>query len=185
MSDFTPFVKPATPKPTNAPINNSDGDLRDNGPVNYVPDGMDGLMHAEIVDGNGVIVDGAKRDKMSLISSIKDVLEKLPRTGGTSRSARANFLSDMCRIFKLPTTIGSDDVIGVESVLADIEKLPDNVVGGTGEPLLRRQELVIGTGGKKSNAIDDSGDAMDEPATAASDDNDPSPEIFNEDTDNG
>lgn len=135
MNSFTPFTQ------------RLDGTVADTAPevaqhatgateTNYVPDGVDGFMHAEIVDGFGVIVDGEKRDKSTLIASIKDVLSKLPKSGGSSRSARADFLSDVCRIFKLPTTIGTGDPANVESIVQDLENKPDNLGGANGSIVL-------------------------------------------------
>lgn len=112
---------------------------------NFNPVDDDKFMHAEIVDGDGVIVDGPQRDRAVLIDSIKQVLEALsPGVKGVPKSARHRFLTDVCRIFKLATTIGQDDAITTQEVISDLENIgPDLPFASSDEHLLSRKSTPI------------------------------------------
>lgn len=129
---------------TQAPQSDGGGDKIDR-VIDFVPDGVKGFTHAEIVDGRGAIIDGASRDRDVLIRSIKEVVDKLSiGSEGRPRSERAQFLQDVCRLFRLPTTIHEDTPANVEEVLQELEK-PDSIKGTSGEPLLLRKTVPMGT----------------------------------------
>lgn len=113
-------------------------------PPDFKPEGSEGFMHAEILAGEGTIVDGEKRDRTVLINSVREVLEKLRNSGPSGgKTARGRFLTDVCRIFKLPTTVGSADPVAEAQVLADLQHIPDEVTLPRGELLVSAKSRAI------------------------------------------
>lgn len=112
--------------------------VEDEGNLNFEPDGMDDYFHAAIRDGAGVLVDGKQRNRDKLIESVESVLDKLSSNpGGGVKAARGQFLTDVCRIFKLPTTIGSGDVIDRAAVIDDLKNLPESLITNNDEVVSR------------------------------------------------
>lgn len=105
---------------------------------NYDPEGMDGFFHAAIKDGAGVLIDGEQRNRDKLIESVEAVLDKLSSApNGGVKAARGQFLTDVCRIFKLPTTIGTGDAVDRAAVIDDLKNLPESLVEKNDEVVSR------------------------------------------------
>lgn len=97
---------------------------------NFDPEGFEGFFHAAIKDGAGVLVDGEQRNRDKLIESVESVLSQLSSNpNGNVKAARGQFLTDVCRIFKLPTTIGTGDALDQASVIDDLKQIPEDIVG--------------------------------------------------------
>lgn len=98
----------------------------------YYPDQFDPMsgsdkLRAAIESGQGVILDGHERTRDDLIASIKEVLPRLDGKPAGVNSPRGKFLTDVCRIFRLPTTISRADPIEEQQVEEDLSKLPDDL----------------------------------------------------------
>lgn len=111
--------------------------------IDFEPDGCEGFFHAAIKNGAGVLVDGEERNRDKLIESIEAVLNELgTNPNGGVKAARGQFLTDVCRIFKLPTTIGTGDAVDQASVLEDLRQLPETIVNGSDEVITRTTKPV-------------------------------------------
>jgi hypothetical protein len=121
--------------------------------IDFEPDGCEGFFHAAIKNGAGVLVDGEQRNRDKLIESIEAVLGKLGTDpNGGVKAARGQFLTDVCRIFKLPTTIGTGDVVDQASVIEDLRQLPETLVSGSDEVITRTTKPVGPMTGNVSNS---------------------------------
>lgn len=97
--------------------------------INFEPKGFEGFFHAAIKDGTGVFIDGEQRNRDKLIESVESVLDQLSTNpNGQIKAARGQFLTDVCRIFKLPTTIGTGDVLDQTSVIDDLKQIPEEII---------------------------------------------------------
>lgn len=128
--------------------------VADNSLDNYEPEGMDGFFHAAIKDGAGVLIDGKQRNRDKLIESVEVVLDKLSSApNGGVKAARGQFLTDVCRIFKLPTTIGTGDVVDRAAVIDDLKKLPESLVERSDEVVNRTTQPFEPMEGITSSSI--------------------------------
>lgn len=133
---------------------------------NYDPEGMEGFFHAAIRDGAGVLVDGEQRNRDKLIESVEAVLDKLSANpNGGVKAARGQFLTDVCRIFKLPTTIGTGDAVDRAAVIDDLKNLPeslveknDEVVSRTTQPFEPMEEVASSSIPSDEDDAEDSDD---------------------------
>lgn len=109
----------------------------------FCPDYAADYYHAEIKDGDGILVDGAQRKKDVLKRSVIDVLDKLNSApqNGEIKSARQRFLTDCCRLFNFPTTIANGDSVDQAQVLSDIDNMPDNLGVPEGKSLLISERI--------------------------------------------
>lgn len=105
---------------------------------NFDPEGFEGYFHAAIEDGAGVLIDGEQRNREKLIESVESVLAQLSTNpNGHVKAARGQFLTDVCRIFRLPTTIGNGDALDQASVIDDLKQIPEDIVGKSEEVISR------------------------------------------------
>lgn len=137
---------------------------------NYDPEGMNGFFHAAIKDGAGVLIDGEQRNRDKLIESVEAVLDKLSSSpNGGVKAARGQFLTDVCRIFKLPTTIGTGDAVDRAAVIDDLKNLPeslveknDEVVSRTTQPFEPMEDITSSSVPSDEEDADDSDDDIGE-----------------------
>jgi hypothetical protein len=129
----------------------------------YDPEGMDGFFHAAIRDGAGVLIDGEQRNRDKLIESIEAVLDKLSSNpNGGVKAARGQFLTDVCRIFKLPTTIGTGDSVDRAAVIDDLKKLPESLVEKSDEVVSRTTQPFEPMEGIPSSSVPSYDDDVDD-----------------------
>lgn len=155
------FAELDNDEPTTTQIPAADSSLD-----NYEPEGMDGFFHAAIKDGAGVLIDGEQRNRDKLIESVEAVLDKLSSApNGGVKAARGQFLTDVCRIFKLPTTIGTGDAVDRAAVIDDLKNLPeslveknDEVVSRTTQPFEPMEEIASSSVPSDDEDAEDSDD---------------------------
>lgn len=159
------FTDPVVEEPTEV-------ETREVSSLHFDPEGFEGFFHAAIKDGAGVLIDGEQRNRDKLIESVEAVLAQLSSNpNGNVKAARGQFLTDVCRIFKLPTTIGTGDALDQASVIDDLKQIPEDIVGKSEGVITRSTkpfEPIDGgssyseTAGDNLPADDDEDDAEEE-----------------------